>query len=590
MAVSEHLQDKLLLLPDKPGCYIMKDQKGNILYVGKAKVLKNRVRSYFHGVHDNKTSRLVSHIYDFEFIVTGSEKEALLLEINLIKENMPPYNIMFMDDKSYPYIVMTRDEYFTVRTVRQVKKKRSKDEYFGPYPNAQAARDIVKLINTIFPIRKCRNLSKQPCLYYHMHQCLGPCFKEIDKEENEKYRRQIRSFLQGDASQIIERLQADMEKASENLQFERAKEIYDLLQAIDHVMEKQNIDFKDNDVLDAFGWYEDKGYISFQGFFMRNGQLLERQLSIHPIYEDSMDAFISFILQYYRNNVVPKLILVPEGTPVDILEEALDTKVRIPIRGKKKALMDMVLKNAKEAHDQKFMLALRKDQEMEAANRKLSDLFGQPIHTIEMFDNSHIQGSFNVSAMVVYEDGVPNKNKYRHYRLDGYRSDADSMKEVLYRRYYRLLMEDRPLPDLLMVDGGIQQIKAAKEIKEMLDLQVPIAGLVKDDHHNTRMLMNENLEEIELDRQDPLFFLLTRMQDEVDRFAKEYHKKLRSKSMTQSIMDTVEGIGEKRKKALMRHFKSMKNIRAASMEELQEVLPAKQAELLWTRLHENEEA
>jgi excinuclease ABC subunit C len=272
------------------------------------------------------------------------------------------------------------------------------------------------------------------------------------------------------------------------------------------------------------------------------------------------------------------------------LEEALDTKVKIPVRGKKKALMDMVLKNAKEAHDQKFMLALRKDKEMEAANQKLSEVFGTDIHTIEMFDNSHIQGSFNVSAMVVYEDGVPNKNKYRHYKLDGYRSDADSMKEVLYRRYYRLLMEDKPLPDLLMVDGGVQQIKAASEIKEELGLDIPIAGLVKDEHHSTRMLMNENLENIELDRQDPLFFLLTRMQDEVDRFAKEYHKKLRSKSMTKSILDTVEGIGEKRKKALLKHFKSMKNMREASVEELREVLPEKQAELLWTRLHEKEEA
>ena len=584
--ISQHLQDKLALLPDQPGCYIMKDENGKILYVGKAKVLKNRVRSYFHGVHDNKTTRLVSHIRDFEFIVTGSEKEALLLEINLIKKHTPPFNIMFMDDKSYPYIVISKDPCFTVRVSRQVKN--TKDPYYGPYPSAQSAYEIVRLINQIFPIRKCKNMPKQPCLYYHMHQCLGYCFKEIDNKVNEENRKAIRRFLDGDAKEIIDDLTKQMQQASDELRFERAKEIYDLIQAIEHVIEKQTIDFKDRASRDVFGWYEDKGYISFQGFFIRKGKLLERTLSIEPIYEDTMEAFVSYIVQYYQKNIVPSEILVPEGTPVEVLEEALDTRVHIPKRGEKKKLVDLVIKNAKEAHDQKFQLVFRKDKELEMANQHLSRIFHAKIETVEMFDNSHISGAYNVSGLVVFENGKPDKSQYRHYKLDGYVSDLDSMKEVIYRRYFRLLKEGKPMPDLLLVDGGALQINAAKEIKEMLDLDLRIAGLVKDDKHSTRALIDENLNEIPLNKEDPLFFLLTRMQDEVHRFAISYHRKLRSKGMTQSMLDTVSGIGEKRKKQLLKHFKSMKQIRLASVEQLSEVLPQDVALSLYQRLHEDD--
>lgn len=584
--ISQHLQDKLALLPDQPGCYIMKDEKGKILYVGKAKILKNRVRSYFHGVHDNKTTRLVSHIRDFEFIVTGSEKEALLLEINLIKKHTPPFNIMFMDDKSYPYIVISKDPMFTVRVSRQVKNK--KDTYYGPYPSAQSAYEIVRLINQIFPIRKCKNMPKQPCLYYHMHQCLGYCFKEIDDRVNEENRKAIRRFLDGDAKEIIDDLTKQMQQASDELRFERAKEIYDLIQAIEHVIEKQTIDFKDRASRDVFGWYEDKGYISFQGFFIRKGKLLERTLSIEPIYEDTMEAFVSYIVQYYQKNIVPSEILVPEGTPISVLEETLGAKVHIPIRGEKKKLVDLVIKNAKEAHDQKFQLVFRKDKELEMANQHLSRIFNAKIETIEMFDNSHISGAYNVSGLVVFENGKPDKNQYRHYKLDGYVSDLDSMKEVIYRRYFRLLKEGKSMPDLLLVDGGALQINAAKEIKEMLGLDLRIAGLVKDDKHSTRALIDENLNEIPLNKEDPLFFLLTRMQDEVHRFAISYHRKLRSKGMTQSMLDTVSGIGEKRKKQLLKHFKSMKQIRLASVEQLSEVLPHDVALSLYQRLHEDD--
>ncbi len=583
--ISQHLQDKLALLPQSPGCYLMKDEYGHILYVGKAKILKNRVRSYFRGVHDHKTTKLVSRIRDFEFIVTSSEKEALLLEINFIKKHNPPFNIMFMDDKSYPYIALGKELYFKVEMTRKIKQKNK--EYFGPYPSAQSAHEIVRLINRIFPICKCKTMPKQPCLYYHMHQCLGPCFQEVDSHTMKQMRQDIRRFLQGDVKEVKDALYADMMRASEALQFEKAQEIHETILAIEHVMEKQTIDFKDQKNRDVFGYYEDKGYISIQGFFMRDGKLLERTLSIAPIYEDAQEAFLSFILQYYEKNIVPREILVPKDTPTDILMDALQTNVKIPLRGEKKRLVDLVIENAKEAHHQKFEYIFRKERQLEAANQQMSKLFHRDIHTVELFDNSHLQGTFNVSGLVVFVDGKADKNQYRHYKLDTYRSDIDSMKEVIYRRYFRLLKEHKPMPDLLLVDGGALQIQAAKEIKEALDLPILIAGLVKDDKHTTRAMMDEDFNEFEIDKESSLFFLLTRMQDEVHRFAISYHRKLRGHQMTASILDTVPGLGEKRKKLLFKKFSSMKQIKAASVDDLKQVLPETVAEKVYACLHDD---
>lgn len=579
----ELIQSKLELLPEQPGCYIMKDEKGKILYVGKAKVLKNRVRSYFTGVHNNKTTKLVSKIRDFEYIVTGSEKEALLLEINLIKKHRPPFNIMFMDDKMYPYIEVTGDNDFMVRISRKPTNKKSR--YFGPYPNATSAYEMVKLVNQLFPIRKCSTLKKQACLYYHMHQCLAPCIKSVDPEENKQIRARVVRFLKGDMEEVLDSLHRRMETAAEELQFEKAKELRDQIQSIEHIKEKQSIDFSDTIARDVFGYYEDKGYISFYGFFIRDGKLLERTLSITPIYEDVQEAFVSFIIQYYQNNTKPKEILVPKGSSIENLEEALGVKVRIPERGEKKKLVDLVVKNAKEAHEQKFQLIYKKDQELTMAMQHLSRIIKRPVHTIEIFDNSHIQGAFNVSGLVVFEDGKPDRSQYRHYHLDTYRSDIDSMKEVIYRRYFRLLKEGKPLPDLLVVDGGKAQINAAKEIKESLLLDLPIVGLVKDDKHTTRGLILENLAEVPLSKEDPLFFLLTRMQDEVHRFAIEYHRKLRNKSMTKSVLDDVPGIGPVRKKELLKTFKSMKQLKAASVDELAKIVPKEVATQLHARLN-----
>lgn len=571
--ITEHLQHKLSLLPDKPGCYIMKDEAGSILYVGKAKVLKNRVRSYFHGAHDLKTTRLVSHIRDFEFIVTDSEKEALLLEINLIKLHRPPYNIMFMDDKSYPYIEVTGTNPVAVRRTRRLTNRTS--QYFGPYPNSSSAMEIVRLINRIFPIRKCRTLPKQVCLYYHMHQCLGPCVKKIPDEEDAAVRRQIIRFLKGDAADILQDLQRQRDAFSMDLQFERAAQVQTQIESLQHVMEKQTIDFADRTDRDVFGWYEDKGYLSIYGLILREGKLLERTLSVSPVYGDSQEEFESFILQYYQHNIVPREILVPQHTDVQGLQETLGAKthVRIPLRGDKKKLADMAAENARTAHEQKFQLAYKKDKELAEANSGLSRVFGKPVHTVELFDNSHLQGSENVSGLVVFRDGTPDKSQYRHYKLDAYRSDLDSMKEVLYRRYFRLLQQEKAMPDLLLVDGGLLQVQAAVQIRQELGIDLTIGGLVKDDRHSTRGLLLEDGTEVPLDRKEPLFFLLTRMQDEVHRFAISYHRSRRTKAMTRSVLDEVPGIGPARKQELQKRFKSMKRMKAASLEELEEVLP-----------------
>lgn len=583
MANMDKIQDKLAILPALPGCYLMKNIHGDIIYVGKAKKLKNRVRQYFVGAHDFKTTKLVSNIDDFEFIVTGSEKEALLLEINLIKKHTPPYNIMFMDDKSYPYIKLTKEQAPVLKVVRNTSDRKA--EYFGPFPDSGAAWQTMTLLNRLYPLRKCKRLPKKECLYYHMHQCLGPCIHTLDEHIYNDMAVSIRKFLKGDVHDILEKLTKEMETASEALEFEKAQEKHELIQAIHHVVAKQQIDFKDRKDRDAFGYYIDKGYISIQGFFVRGGKLLERTLSVTPLYESEEEAFESFILQYYQANPTPQEILLPKDIDITHLQEILDTKILQPIRGDKLKLVTMVQANARNAHEQKFELVSRKEHRRIEAMEELSELLHKDIHRIELFDNSHISGSFNVSGMVVYQDGEPKRNDYRLFKLGTYVSDLDSMKEAVYRRYFRLLKEQGRFPDMLLVDGGILQIEAAREIIDALEIDLTLCGLVKDDYHRTSNLMDRNGNIIPVRKDSSLFFLLTQMQDEVHRFAISYHKKLRNKAMTKSILDEVDGIGEARKKEIWKKFKSMKRLKEATLEEIQEVLPDKVAENLYNLLH-----
>lgn len=583
MANMAKVSDKLAILPALPGCYLMKNEAGDIIYVGKAKILKNRVRQYFVGAHDYKTQKLVSNIDDFEYIVTGSEKEALLLEINLIKKHTPPYNIMFMDDKTYPYIKLTKEQAPVLKVVRNTKDKKA--EYFGPFPDSGAAWQTMRLLNRLYPLRKCRTLPKKACLYYHLHQCLGPCIQEVDETLYQEMAQQIRKFLKGDVKDILDQLKSEMDQATEELAFEKAQEKLELIQAIEHVTARQQIDFKDRKDRDVFGYYFDKGYISIQGFFLRGGKMLERTLSITPLYEEADEAFTSFIVQYYQQHPYPQELLLPSDYEITQLSEVLEVKILQPLRGDKKKLVDMVQKNAQNAHLQKFELMERKQNEKEQAMRELSHLFQKEIHRIEIFDNSHISGTFNVSGMVVYKDGEPSKQDYRLFKLGQYISDLDSMKEVVYRRYFRLLKEDGRFPDLLIMDGGSLQVSAAKEILDALEIPLTVCGLVKDDHHRTSNLIDSAGNILPIHRDSPLFFLLTRMQEEVHRFAISYHRRVRSKALTKSILDEVDGIGDVRKKEIWKKFKSMKQLKAATIEEIAQVVPQTVAENVYNLLH-----
>ena len=584
MANMEKVKDKLALLPDKPGCYLMKNKQADIIYVGKAKVLKNRVRQYFQGVHDYKTTKLVANIDDFEYIVCNSEKEALLLEINLIKRYSPPYNIMFMDDKSYPYLKLTSGKAPMLKVVRSTKDK--KGEYFGPFPNSSAVYQTMILLNRIYPLRKCKTLPKKPCLYYHIKQCLGPCIVEIDQKAYQDMVLKIRKFLKGDVKDIIDELKLGIEKDCEVLAFEKAQEKLELIKAIEHVTSKQQIDFKDLKDRDVFAYYVDKGYISIQAFLLRDGKMMGRSLSLTPIYEDEKEAFVRFIIQYYEKNPLAKEVLLPNDLDLSLLSTILDTKFVQPQKGDKAKLVEMARNNAIIALEDQFDLLNRKAHQKELAMKQLCDLLDHPIRRIELFDNSHIQGSHNVSGMVVYVDGVASKKDYRTYKLGNYVSDLDSMKEVLYRRYSKVGKEDLTPPDLIIVDGGMLQIMAAKAVLMQLNQSYKLCGLVKDDHHKTSQLINEYGEVYDIPRDSALFFLLTQMQDEVHRFAIGFHRKQRSKAMTKSILDEVEGIGEVRKKQIWKQFKSLKNLKAATIEQLSEILPMKVAINLYDLLHE----
>lgn len=569
-----------------PGCYLMKNTDGKVIYVGKARKLKNRVSSYFTGAHNYKTTKLVDHIWDFDYIVTGSEKEALLLEINLIKDYTPEYNIMFMDNTYYPYIELTDETHPRLKIVRKTKNKKNK--YFGPYPDATAARNTFKLLNKLYPLRKCNHVPDKPCLYYSLHQCLGPCINEVDKSQYDEIRKELISFIHGNTKSKIDELTEKMMTASENLQFELAKEYRDLIRSIEYVTAKQNVQFGDYKDRDILGYFIDKGYISIQLFFMREGKLLYHDFNLEPVGEDFEEDLIRFLVTYYQTHPEPYELLIPQDVDLELLTEILSCHVLQPQRGDKKSLVEMANKNAKEALEKKFLLKEKTDEKTILPIIELRQKLGiDTPHTIELYDNSNIQGAYAVAGMVVYKDGVPSKKDYRKYKIKTVEGPDDyaSMKEVIYRRYYRLLMEQKEMADLIIVDGGLGQIKVAKEVINSLNLSVHICGLSKDDKHSTAMLLDENGNQVPIDTKSPLFFLLTRMQDEVHRYAISFHRQVRSKSLFSSILDEVEGIGEARKKKLLNHFKSVKKMKEASLEELEAVIPKNTAAKLYEVLH-----
>ena len=590
--MNERIKNKLALLPDQPGCYLMKDKNGTIIYVGKAKILKNRVRSYFRGSHDTKTERLVSEIDDFEYIVTESNIEALLLEINLIHKNNPKYNIMLKDDKTYPFIKITNEKYPRLMITRKVLK--DKALYFGPYPDVNAANETKKLLDRLFPLRKCNPSQKTPCLYYHLGQCLCPYAFDVDPQVYKDMVEEIKGFLSGGHTEIQDRLQEKMAYAAAHMEFEKAAEFRDQIKAIETVMTRQkmtNVDLIDRDV---FGYAVDKGWMCVQVFFVRQGKLIERDVSIFPFYDDASEAFLTFIGQFYQENehFVPKEVLIPDDIDKESVEALLATKVLQPQRGEKKKLVKLASKNAAVALNEKFDLIVRKQERTIGAVEKLGNAMNIPAPIrIEAFDNSNIMGTNPVSAMVVFIDGRPAKNEYRKYKIKTVQGPDDyaSMREVIYRRYSRVLKEGLPFPDLILIDGGKGQVDFAKDVlANQLGVDIPVAGLAKNDKHKTsELLFGPNLEVVPLERNSQEFFLLQRIQDEVHRFAITFHRQLRSKNSFASKLDNIEGLGPKRKKNLLKEFKSLKNITAASVEELRKAgLPETVAKNVYRHLHQ----
>ena len=589
------IKSKLELLPTSPGCYIHKDKNGTIIYVGKAKNLRNRVRSYFRGSHDTKTEALVSEIVEFEFIVTESNIEALLLEINLIKENKPKYNIMLKDDKSYPFIKITNERYPRLIITRQVKKDGGL--YFGPYPDVGAANEIKRLLDRIFPFRKCTNPPSKVCFYYHLGQCMAHTVCHKDEAYFKGMAQEVSDFLKGQDDKIIDELKLKMNTAAQNMEFERAAEYRDLIQAIGTLRTKQRAMAKDLQNRDVFGYYVDKGWMCVQVFFVRQGKLIERDVNLFPYYNDPDEDFLTYVGQFYqeKSHLIPNEILIPQDIDEEAVKVLVDTKVLKPQRGEKKQLVNLAIKNARVSLEQKFNLLEKSMEKTQGAIENLGKLLQIPTPVrIESFDNSNIMGTSPVSAMVVFVNGKPSKKDYRKYKIKTVVGPDDyaSMREVIRRRYSRVMRDGLTPPDLIVIDGGQGQVNIAKQvIQEELGLDIPIAGLQKNDKHQTHeLLFGDPLKVIELSRTSQEFFLLQRIQDEVHRFAITFHRQLRSKNSFSSQLDGIEGLGPKRKQLLMKHFKSLTKIKEATVDEIVTVgIPRAVAEAVQAKLQQGKQ-
>jgi len=572
--MNELIKLKIDNIPTNPGVYLMKNINDEVIYVGKAKNLKKRVPQYFLRPHEGKTQKMVNDVVDFDVIITSSEREALILEMNLVHKYNPKYNILLKDDKTYPYIEIANDESPYLKIARKIKGKKS--VVFGPYPDSKAAYEVLNLLNRIYPLRKCNKIPKEECLYYHMHQCLGPCIKKIEKEEYDSIINSIKKLMNGDTKELVNDLKEKMYNHSMNLEFEQAQECKETIERIEYIISKQKIEFKDHKDRDVFAFHVKNGYISIAILMFSNGILSLKDTKTFSYLEDENDVMINFIYDFYQKNRIPKEIIIPTLNDSYLLEELLNTKVVMPLKGLKYDLLMMAGENAIKAMEDQNMIKVIKEDKFNLL-KTLGELLNIELPSrIELIDNSHIQGDAAVGTVVVYVNGESDKNSYRKYKITGEekRDDLASMHEVLYRRYYRLLVEGGVVSNLLIVDGGFNQLKVAKEVLDSLGFNnVYVAGLVKDDHHRTRGLINSEGEEIILPNDHALLFFLTRMQDEVHRFAISYHHNLRSKSLSTSFLDQIDGIGPKRKELLLKVFGSLKNIKEAPLDELKQYIP-----------------
>lgn len=570
-------KDKLSLIPHLPGSYQMKNADGVIIYVGKAKDLHRRVSSYFNRTHTGKTAKMVSEIADFTYIVAGSETEAFIMEINLIKQYDPKYNILLKDDKSYPYIEYISKPYPKLKVSRYLNiKKKDNKKLFGPYPNAYAARKIVNLLNRLYPLKKCDGNPKKVCLYYHIGECLGYCEKRIDEEKLNQMEKDILSFLNGNDKILTDKMKEKIQIYSETLNFEMALELKKELDYINVVLDKQKVELHDLVNRDLIGFYFDKGYISIQIFFLRSGKLVGGHTDIFPVISEATDEIETYILNFYSRHEIPKEILMQQELNLEVIGTILNTKTLFPTRGPKKKLLDMAEINAKINLENELELTLKDEYKTIEANDALKQLLHLPIlDRIDLFDNSNLFGDFSVSGMVVFKNGRPAKNEYRKYKISiDKNDDFNTMKEVIYRRYYRALLEKTEMPNLIIVDGGMNQINACKSVLEELNLKIKVCGLRKNDKHRTNDLLDgTTYEEIPIEKDSNLFHYLTRMQDEVHRFTINYHRTIRSKGSISSVLDNIEGIGEKRKKELIKKFGSVAKMEEATLEDLSSIIP-----------------
>lgn len=580
------IKEKLLTLPKKPGVYLHKDKNGKVIYVGKAINLFNRVNSYFRGAHDYKTTKLVSNIADFDYIVTKSEKEALILEYNLIKEYDPEFNIVFKDDKSYPYILLKQCNEPYVSVVRLKKKSKFKGKLFGPYVDVTAARNVVELINKLYETRKCENLQKDFCLYYHIGQCPGYCKNNIDKTEIEKTKHEIENFLNGNTRSILNTLKQKMNNATDEMKYEDAARYRDLINDINVSIAKQNVQKNNSETFDVFNYDVEDGYIAITGLFIRKGKLLSSIKFIDYLVGDIDNFVSSYIYQFYEINEKPKKLYLPK----EILPFLQDTFECVSqTRGYKYQLLKQAKLNSKENLNQNRRIITKSQEYNNDLANEFERIFNKPINRIELFDNSHTGGKNTVGAMVVYKNFKPSKKDYRLFKLGEGADDLASMKEMLYRRYFRVLKDKLEKPDLIIVDGGKIQIDAAKEILNSLNMNIDIVGLGKDEHHNTSYMMDTNYQIISIKKDSNLFFYLANMQDEVHRFAISYHKKLRSKAVYKSQLDDIKGLGPQSRLKLLRKYKSIANIKKQSVEELSKVVNSKIAETLYNKLREEKD-
>lgn len=575
-------KDELKLVPNKPGSYQMYDKNDVVIYVGKAKNLKKRLSSYFRGKHYGKTAKMISNIAYFKYIVTNTELESFILEINLIKKYDPKYNILLKDDKSYPYIEYSRKPYPSLKVVRYLKVKKHKDKLlFGPYVNAYAARRIVNLINRLYPLKKCEGMPKEVCLYYHIHECLGYCTKNVSLDRIEAMEQEILSFLRGNEDVIKNKLKEKIEYYSENLNYELALELKKELDYMSIVLEKQKVELNPGENLDVINYAFINGFIAIEFLFVRNGKLVGNYTEIEPVTDEYLDEIEYYIALFYQKKEIPREIIIADELNEDNLSKVIETNFVKVSKGQKRKLLLMAKENATINLNNNFKRIEQKQEKSSGANDELAELLGIGIKRIDVFDNSNLFGSFAVSGMVVYEDGLPSKGKYRKYKvMVDKNDDYNTMKEVIYRRYYRALIE-KDLPDLILVDGGINQIRAAKDVLNSLNLGIKVCGLVKNDKHRTNDLLDgDTLEIYDIDRTSNLFHYLARMQDEVHRYTINYHRQIRSKGSISSILDNIPGIGNKRSKDLIKRFGSVKRMKEASLGELCEIIPEDIAKLL----------